>query len=66
MKINNCSKCNVQPGIQSDELGIIYRLICTKCGKCTRDKISPTASLNNPHCDEDTLNFLVQEWNGMN
>ncbi len=66
MDINNCSTCNVQPCIQSDELGFVYRFICPNCGKYTHDKMSPTSSLNNPHCDTDTLNFLIQEWNSMN
>lgn len=66
MDIKNCSDCNIEPRIQPDELGIIYRLICAKCGKHTRDHMSPKSTLNNPYCDDETLNLLINEWNGMN
>ena len=66
MKIQNCSNCNIKPDIQSDELGITYRLICRGCGKHTGDIMSPSSSLDKPHCDESTLNLLIQEWNGKN
>ncbi len=66
MDISNCSNCKIQPKIQSDELRCIYRLICTNCGKHTQDKICPNATLTNPHCDEATMNLLIQEWNSMN
>ena len=66
MKINNCSKCNVQPKSQSDELGIAYRLICPKCSKCTHDIISKSSTLGNPYLDDETLTRLTNEWNSMN
>ena len=61
MKINNCSNCNVQPKSQSDELGIMYRLICPKCSKCTHDIISKSSAL-----DDETLRRFTNEWNAMN
>lgn len=66
MNIKKCSKCGQQPNIQTDELGMTYRLICKNCGRNTSDIISPNSSLNNPHCDELTMSRLINEWNSMN
>ena len=66
MDIKNCLGCNITPGIQTDELGMTYRFICTKCGKHTQDILSPSSTLNNPHCDDNTFQRLTEEWNSMN
>ena len=66
MDIKKCSNCNSEPQIQSDELGITYRLICTTCNNFTRDLISRGFTPANPHCDSDTYQQLIQMWNDMN
>lgn len=66
MGISLCTKCNIMPEIQSDELGITYRFICAGCGKCTETIISPSSSLSEPHADEQTINRLTEMWNNIN
>lgn len=66
MSIKNCSGCGNQPKIQSDELGIQYRFICDNCNKFTRDIISKSSTLSNPHADEETILTLTQLWNNIN
>ena len=64
--IKKCSKCDKLPCIQNDELGFTYRFICDGCGKHTQDLLSPSSSLDDPHCDEETTLRLIDEWNSMN
>lgn len=66
MDIKKCSKCNITPKIQNDELSMVYRFICTKCGKHTQDLLSPSSTPSNPHCDDNTYQRLIEEWNKMN
>lgn len=66
MITKKCSSCNIEPMVQTDELGVTYRLICANCARHTQDLISPNSTLANPHCDENTLKRLVTEWNEMN
>lgn len=66
MYMRKCSKCAEFPVLQFDELGTIFRLCCPKCGKHTQDIISPTSTLSNPVCDENTKSRLYEEWDNMN
>lgn len=66
MNIKPCSICSEKPMIQTDELGVTYRFICENCYKYTSNLISPSSTLDNPHCDEKTLSRLINEWNSLN
>lgn len=66
MKIKLCSTCNEEPLIQTDELGMTYRLICGTCGKHTQDMLSETSTLENPAPGEATMSRLIKEWNDKN
>lgn len=65
MKMKNCSQCHIQPSVESSEVGCIFRLICMECGKCTQDRISPTAEMGDS-IDDETLERLTMEWNELN
>ena len=43
-----------------------YRFICPECDKHTQDLMSPSSTLDNPHCDNVTYQRLIDEWNDMN
>ena len=64
--IKKCKICGADPKIQSDELGIVYRLICPNCHVYTEDRISPSATLEKPTLDEDTYRELIKSWNALN
>lgn len=66
MEMKKCSNCNCKPCIQSSDVGMIFRLICPKCGKFTGDILSPTAQLGDKEPDEETLQRLIEEWNLIN
>ena len=66
MDIKNCLMCNIKPEIHTDELGMTYWFICTKCGKHTQDILCPSSTLDNPHYDDNTIQRLTKEWNDMN
>ena len=60
-KNSYCSiQCKSMAQSKKDEV------VCTNCGKHTRDYISPKSKLNTPHCDDETLNLLNNEWKEMN
>lgn len=62
-----CSTCNIKPELRPyDELWIMYYLVCPRCGKETHHIICKSATLDNPHCDEETETQLTIEWNKMN
>ena len=52
---------NVSKYWKTKHLGFVYRFICPNCGKYTHDKMSPTSSLNNPHCDKIDEYWIV-DW----
>ena len=61
-----CKICGANAMIQSDELGIMYRITCPEYHIFTDDKICPSATLEKPIPDEDTLRELVESWNALN
>ena len=61
-----CKICGANAVIQSDELGIMYRITCPEYHIFTDDKICPSATLEKPIPDEATLRELAEDWNALN
>ena len=66
MFLKNCSECGCQPIVQSAEIGMMFRLICTQCGKTTDDLMSPTSQMGDENPDAETYKKLSDEWNKLN
>jgi len=66
MGIKVCSKCQMYPVLENDELGMKYWYECPECGEKTIKGTSRTSTVRRPRIDEEAKDKLSDEWNSKN
>lgn len=57
-----CPVCDKKPKLVSDELGMVYTLVC-KCGKFYGNGIiEPKSTIDNPHITFETYERVCEDW----